>query len=348
MSYVEFGLSARDPLPTSIRRVVRSDPVELRRRVGELGWYHSIDLGHGVVTPGAVALDAVDDAYLPELKGRSVLDVGAWDGANSFRAERLGASRIIALDHYVWGVDFPRRQQYWDECARRGELPDHTLDETRFWDPSLPGRRGFDLAREVLGSSVEPVVADFMTTDLDALGSFDVVLYLGVLYHMREPLTALQRVRRVTKEVAMIETEAIEIRGRSGRASSSFMAGNDLKQDFGNWYVPNEAALHQLCRAAGFRRVVTRRGQPSVLRQLRRAAGLGPASSLEEAQPSSPRTIVRGLLRREARVPTTRARCSPDTYASPRAERHDGPGTVLPYGFSPSTILDMQLGLKRA
>jgi tRNA (mo5U34)-methyltransferase len=244
--------------------------------MGELGWYHSIDLGHGVVTPGAVAIDAIDDAYMPEVRGRSVLDVGAWDGANSFRAERLGASRIVALDHYVWGVDLPRRQQYWDECSRRGELPDHMLDETRFWDPALPGRRGFDLAREALGSSVEPVVADFMTTDLDVLGSFDVVLYLGVLYHMREPLTALQRVRRVAKEVAMIETEAIEIRGQSANSLLQFIAGNDLQQDYGNWYVPTEAALHQLCRAAGFSRVVTRRGAPS-----------------------SPRAVIRRLLRPE-------------------------------------------------
>ena len=273
-------LIRRPPLsPPDMRHGIGSDPVELRRRVGELGWYHSIDLGHGVVTPGAVALDALDDAHLPDVRGRSVLDVGAWDGANAFWAERLGASRVVALDHYVWGVDLHRRQRYWDECARRGELPDHTLDETRFWDPALPGRRGFDLAREALGSSVEPVVADFMTTDLDALGSFDVVLYLGVLYHMREPLTALQRVRRVTKEVAVVESEAIEIRGHSGESLLQFMAGNELRQDFGNWYVPTEAALHHLCRAAGFSRVVTFRSLP----------------------PSSPRAIARRLLRRETR-----------------------------------------------
>jgi tRNA (mo5U34)-methyltransferase len=250
--------------------VIVSDQLELRRRVGELGWYHSIDLGHGVVTPGAVGLDAIDDAYMPELSGRSVLDVGAWDGANAFRAERLGASRVVALDHYVWGVDWARREQYWGECARRGELPDHTLDETLFWDPALPGRRGFDLAREALGSSVEPVVADFMTIDLDALGSFDVVLYLGVLYHMREPLTALQRVRRVVKEVAVIETAAIEVGGYSEVSLLQFVAGNDLAQDFGNWYVPTEAALHQLCRAAGFSRVVTRRGLKSPPRAVAR------------------------------------------------------------------------------
>jgi tRNA (mo5U34)-methyltransferase len=239
--------------------VSTADSEDLRRRVGELGWYHSIDLGNGIVTPGFVGLDAIEGRLLPDLAGRSVLDIGAWDGANSFRAERLGASRVVALDHYVWGVDLHRRQQYWDECAQRGELPDHSRDETEFWDVSLPGRRGFELAKQALRSSVEPALADFMTTDLDDLGSFDVVLYLGVLYHMREPLTALERVRRVTREVAVIETEAVEIRGHGDSGLVVFMAGNDLRRDFGNWYVPTEAALHGLCRAAGFSRVETLR-----------------------------------------------------------------------------------------
>lgn len=249
---------------------------ELRRQATQLGWYHSIDLGQGVVTPGFVGLSAIEDRHFPPLAGRDVLDVGAWDGANSFRAERLGARRVVALDHYVWGVDLDRRQHYWDECAARGELPDHTLDETEFWDGSLPGRRGFDLAREVLGSAVEPVVADFMTTDLDALGCFDVVLYLGVLYHMREPLTALERVRRVTKGVAVIETEALEVRGHHRDPLVAFLAGNDLRRDFGNWYLPSQAALHALCKAAGFSRVETHHGW------------------------SGPRATARRLLRRRA------------------------------------------------
>jgi tRNA (mo5U34)-methyltransferase len=116
-----------------------------------------------------------------------------------------------------------------------------------------------------------------MTTDLDALGTFDVVLYLGVLYHMREPLTALQRVRQVTKQVAVVETAAIEIRGHRRDSILQFVAGNDLNQDYGNWYVPTEAALHELCRAAGFSRVVARRGVSSsprdVVKRVRRSKG---------------------------------------------------------------------------
>lgn len=231
-------------------------------RVQALGWYHSIDLGNGIVTPGQSVLRPLVPSQLADMQNRTVLDIGAWDGYYSFLAERCGASRVVALDHYAWGVDMGTRQEYWAECEARGEFPDHARDAVDFWQPDLPGRRGFDLAREVLDSKVEPVVADFMTIDLDSLGTFDVVLYLGVLYHMQEPLTALERVRRVTREVAVIETEAIDVAGHEDDGLVRFVAGNQVNQDFGNWYLPSISALHALCRAAGFSRVETVVGPP--------------------------------------------------------------------------------------
>ena len=234
----------------------------LRASVNELVWHHRIDLGHGVVTPGLAASEQIPDHLFPPFAGRSVLDIGAWDGGYSFLAERKGASRVVALDHYAWGVDLPARTTYWDECRARGELPDHGRDETDFWRDTLPGRRGFDIAKRALGSGVEAVVADFMTADLDALGTFDVVLHLGVLYHLKEPLTALERVRRVTSEVAVIETEAVWIPGFEDEAMSVFFPGDELARDFGNWYAPNAAALVAWCRAAGFRRVDVVQGPP--------------------------------------------------------------------------------------
>lgn len=240
-------------------------PEEIRRRVAGITWHHSIDLGQGIVTPGVSNVEPLSDAELPSFEGRSVLDVGAWDGLYSFRAERSGASRVVALDHYAWGVSLPQRQAYWDRCAATGALPDHARDITEFWDPALPGRKGFDLAREVLGSSVEPVVGDLMTMDLDALGTFDIVLYLGVLYHMPEPLTALRRVRAVTREVAVIETVAVRVLAQRDASLLAFYPGNELGgADFGNWFAPTEAGLVDMCRAAGFARVEPRRGPPPV------------------------------------------------------------------------------------
>src|SRR5262245_6938091 len=199
---------------------------DLRARADSLVWFHSIDLGGGVVTRGlSESAQTLRPDQLPEFTGRTVLDIGAWDGYYSFLAERNGATRVVALDHYVWGVDIPAREQYWNECRERGTLPDQTRDLTDFWRPDLPGRRGFELAKEVLESSVEPFLADFATVDIDSVGIFDVVLYLGVLYHMKEPLQCLERVRGVTREVAVIETAAISIPGAGGVPLVRFLAG---------------------------------------------------------------------------------------------------------------------------
>jgi tRNA (mo5U34)-methyltransferase len=208
--------------------------------------------------------EMVTEAQLPDFRGRSVLDIGAWDGYYSFLAERRGASRVVALDHYAWGVDFEARTQYWNECFERGQLPDQSRDVTDFWRPDLPGRRGFDLAHRALGSRVEPVVADFTSVDLSTLGTFDIVLYLGVLYHMKEPLTCLERLRAVTRDVAVIETVAAQVPGNEDRSLLELHAGGELNADFGNWYVPTIAALGALARASGFARVEVQRGPPPV------------------------------------------------------------------------------------
>jgi len=238
-----------------------TSPAELQALADELQWYHTIDLGHGVVTKG-VGVQPTGPEILPDVSGRSVLDIGAWDGKFSFLAERAGASRVVALDHYAWGVDFLARGAYWAECIEKGVFPDQSRDETDFWQPDLPGRRGFEFAAAALGSAVEPVVADFQTVDLGGLGQFDVVLYLGVLYHMKEPFTCLERLRAVTKEVAVIETEAVHVEGLDHEALLQFHAGSSLRTDFGNWYVPTIAALHNMCRAAGFAQVRTVTGPP--------------------------------------------------------------------------------------
>lgn len=224
-------------------------------------WYHTIDLGNGVVTKG-ISVQETSATVLPDVTGRSVLDIGAWDGKFSFIAEQRGARRVVALDHYAWGVDFGARGQYWAQCIAEGSLPDQSRDETDFWLPDLPGRRSFDFAARTLGSKVEPVVADFQKVDLDELGRFDVVLYLGVLYHMKEPLTCLERLRAVTREVAVIETEAAHVQDLDDDALLQFHAGSELRTDFGNWYVPTIAALHNMCRAAGFSDVKTVVGPP--------------------------------------------------------------------------------------
>jgi len=235
------------------------DREELRKKIDSTLWYHSIELPYGIKTKGLSRSDPLSGDDLPDFSNRDVLDIGAWDGLYSFMAERLGAKRVVALDHYAWCLDFNARQAYWQECRQQRKLPDLSKDLAEFWRPDAPGRRAFEIAHEVLHSKVEPVVGDFMTMDLCALGPFDITLFLGVLYHMKEPLTALEHVRAVTREVAVIETEAVRIEGYDDANLLTFFPADELGEDFGNWYVPTEAALHALCRAAGFSRSETKR-----------------------------------------------------------------------------------------
>src|SRR5688572_664501 len=73
---------------------------ELRDEVNRLQWWHTIDLGHGIVTPGQGGSDdRLSWMGMPEdLTGKSVLDVGAFDGLFSFEAEKRGATRVVAID----------------------------------------------------------------------------------------------------------------------------------------------------------------------------------------------------------------------------------------------------------
>jgi len=226
-------------------------------------WWHSIDLGEGVVTPGRKSAELLagewDALDLPDLAGKSVLDIGAWDGYFSFEAERRGAARVVALDHYVWSMDLPRQQQYWAECMEAGAVPGPYHERPDLWKPGeLPGKAGFNTAHRCRGSKVEAVVGDFMTIDLDRLGTFDVVLFLGVLYHLRHPLLALERLARLTRELLVIETEAVALPGFEHHGFCEFFESNELNGDVSNWWAPNRRAVVGMCRAAGFGHVESR------------------------------------------------------------------------------------------
>ncbi len=239
-------------------------------------WYHSIELAPGIVTPGRAPLDVWNRTLrtlrLPDLRGKSVLDIGAYDGFFSFATERLGAARVVALDEYVWSTDMAAYMREWRASREAGVSmpPPH---ETPHWRPEeLPGRRPFDAARAILSSRVEPVVGNFMTMNLAELGHFDVVLFLGILYHLEEPLAALRRVASLLAPGGFlgIETEAIDVPGAPDAAFFEFFASNELNNDASNWWAPNAKALEGLLTAVGLRDFKLLAGPPrlSGVRQL--------------------------------------------------------------------------------
>jgi tRNA (mo5U34)-methyltransferase len=254
----------RRRLAAAARRVMPSTPDARALRAQVAGipyWCHSIDLGSGVTTPGIKTPEyqasELASLQLPDLRGKSVLDIGAWDGLYSFIAEERGAARVVACDRFIWALDREAKDRYKADCRRRGVPPqgfDRVPGLWRFDD--LPGKRGFDLARAARHSRVEPLVADYMTMSVEAAGRFDVVLYLGVLYHMEDPLAALRRVRELTKGLAIVETEAVAVGGFERTAMSEFFPPDaKLSDDPTNFWAPNAPCLAGLCRTAGFSRV---------------------------------------------------------------------------------------------
>ncbi len=233
---------------------MQTDAEQLAHQIRERRWFHTIDLGGGLVTSGDSPSSEIIARSMPDVSGKSVLDIGAWDGKYSYEAERAGAARVVALDHYVWRLDSEARAKYYVACEAEGILPDPDMIDRGFLlADALPGKEGFDLIHRYLESKVEAVVDDFATMDLATLGRFDVVFYFGVLYHMVDPIGSLKRLRQVTDGVAVIETAAVEVPGYESSSLVGFFSGQELHADYGNWFAPSGPALVGMCRAAGFR-----------------------------------------------------------------------------------------------
>jgi tRNA (mo5U34)-methyltransferase len=206
--------------------VTAERPADLREQVSARTWFHTIDLGDGILTPGQKDTPTeVAYLHLPaDLAGRTVLDIGAYDGFYSFEAERRGAKRVLAADHLAWN-----------------------------W-PGSDARGNFDLAHRVLGSSVETVEITVEEISPETVGSaFDVVLFLGVLYHAPDPLGYLSRVRSVTSGLAIIETvvDLLDV----PIPAAAYYQGESMNGDASNHFGPNRLAVEAMLLDVGFSRV---------------------------------------------------------------------------------------------
>jgi tRNA (mo5U34)-methyltransferase len=161
---------------------------------------------------------------MPEnLSDWSVLDVGAWDGYFSFAAEGRGSQNVLATDYYCWGGGG------WGTQA------------------------GFNLARTVLRSRVRSKRIDVLDHSPETVGVFDLVLFLSVLYHMRHPLLALEKIASVTGRLLILETHVDML--DCPRPAMAFYPGEELCQDASNWCGPNPAMVEAMLKLVGFRKV---------------------------------------------------------------------------------------------
>ncbi len=213
--------SARTRLSAvGLRTPTRADAKALAARK-DIIWHQRFELAPGVFAPGAnnVAF-LVEMAGFPDrLSGESVLDIGTTNGAFAFELERRGAGRVVAVD---------------------------ILDADHF---------GFNAIKELLGSGVEHLQASIYDLPEIVGEQFDLVLFLGVLYHLRHPLLALDNVRRLTRQIAYVESAVCdgELTQVAGTSVARFYRSDELGDDASNWFAPNLAALTDWFSSCGFR-----------------------------------------------------------------------------------------------
>jgi tRNA (mo5U34)-methyltransferase len=203
----------------------------------DVHWHQRWEIFRGIFVPGQNRVDYLcEAAQLPaDLSGKRVLDVGAWNGCFSFECERRGAQEVIAL----------------------------SLEN--------PAQTGFDRMKRLLGSKVHYVNGSVYTISPGELGTFDVILFFGVLYHLRYPLLAMDRLRSVSRGEVFIETHVIDehpwLRGWPEVPEQVTPQGAALQRtpiwrqyaefelnpgDQSNWFGPNVVAVLEAFQTAGF------------------------------------------------------------------------------------------------
>jgi tRNA (mo5U34)-methyltransferase len=211
---------------------------EVLRKVHAMEWYHAIEVAEGITTPGRYNPQPLLNTmgFPQDFQGKTVLDIGTYDGFFSFEAERRGAARVVAMDRHP------------------------------------AGHKGFALAHELLRSHVTYSVGSVYDLSPETHGTFDVVLFLGVLYHLRHPLLALDKIHSVCREFAFVESHVLDHAFiHEGQAIPlehlhplltraplmQFYPGDELGQEPSNWWAPTVECLRLMLETSGFHATLT-------------------------------------------------------------------------------------------
>lgn len=176
----------------------------------------------GGIRPLARLKAEAERVFSQSVRGKTVLEIGTWDGYFSFEAERRGARHVHATDHFCWS------------------------------GPGWGTRAGFDFAHKKFGSQISATDVDVFEITPDRFGTHDVVLFLGVLYHLKNPLGALELLYSLADEFVVIETHVDAL--RISTPVMKFYLGRELNNDPTNFWAPNLLCLKNMLTEVGFTR----------------------------------------------------------------------------------------------
>ncbi len=237
------GRNGHAPLPA--KPLVNGDAPaspEARKIIDQIAthsWYHTIELPHGVVTPGRVDHRNQLHYYgLPEdMTGMRVLDVATYDGFWAFEFERRGAE-VVAIDlASTADVDKSRN---WNDAYDTMSTP-------------TPLGQGFKICHELLGSRVTKEICSVYDVRPERLGRFDLVFTSDLLIHLRDPLAAMEAIWTVTDKVAIFgdvfHPDLEGLKSDSALVEFCHSGASDM------WWRPTTACYRAWLRLARFSRI---------------------------------------------------------------------------------------------
>lgn len=217
-------------------------------KMNSMMWYHKIELGAGIVTPG-LDFDLIWKHITSfiggiDFKNKTVLDIGCWDGKWTFEAERRGAKMVVATDDVSQRPRVfraPSLSQQSDLAAMERSHLGGSEDQFRF-------------AHAALGSHAlyYPHVGVYNVDHLSE-GPFDIVLFLGVLYHLHYPFLAIAKIRQIVKEggIVIAETACLD---DGTRSYLDLQLGDQqtIYPDPTTWCAPSTLALRGMFESSYF------------------------------------------------------------------------------------------------
>lgn len=227
-------------LPDTITQVQEAEPAQLADRISALGeWFHNLNLNGVPTAPHhflgdfpSIKWSQIQQAIPVDLSGARILDVGCNAGFYSIEMKKRGAS-------YVLGID----------------VDDRYLNQARF-------------AAETLGVDIDLRKCSIYSAD-DLPGQFDYVLFMGVFYHLRYPLYALDKLIKKVKGKLVFQTmvrgsdevqdweEDYPFWNTQMFAEPNFPAMYFIEKSYShdptNWWIPNRAAVEAMLRSSGLK-----------------------------------------------------------------------------------------------